>query len=261
MTANNTIAAKEQVAHHLTSTWLGDLPAALPECFQVSRCGLSVKDGFSPSKADFEHGVALTSSMLGVTKSLRSSFNLILGDMLRLLEVHYGQEESERIKGEYITDNGIDRDTLNQIQKVCEGFPAEEDRDHLTFTHLQLLLPKKHDYLKGEISKEDFQGWMETARDGEKTILNGEVVATRPLATAKLRAKMQEAAGKVPKVKATLSDPTHDADRLRLAEDTCKALLEIRDKLPARWSLVPPSVAQAVEAWEAHMDQKNQNLS
>lgn len=261
MTSNNTLAAKEQVAHHLTSTWLGDLPSALPSCFQSSREGLFVVEGETPTARDFEAAVSTMSAMVNMTIHLKSSFNFMLGDALRLSKQVLGEAEAQRIKEEFLLHNGRVEHTVDEVERVCEGFPCPEDRRGLEYTHLQLLLPKKNDCLKGEITEEEYQAWVDLARDGEKTILNGEVVATRPISCSKLRAKIQEASGKAPRVKAGFLDPTGDAAELKLARTVCESLKEIRDALPDRWTLIPPSVASAVSAWEAHVSEKIGNLS
>jgi hypothetical protein len=251
MTSNNIIAAKEEVAHELNRTWLSDLPTALPSCFRASRDGLSIVEGSVPTIQDFESGVSTMSALVEVAKKMKGSFNLMLGDALRLTAQFFGPEEAERLKGEYIQHNGRVEHTVDEIQRVCESFPAPEDRDGLDFTHLQLLLPQKK-----KLSEEEFVELVEWARDGEATVLNEEVVAKKPKTCSQLRTRIQEMSGKPANVSPVLRDPTHDAERLKLAEGVCRSLLEIRDTLPARWTLMPPAVAEGVEAWEKYLHQK-----
>jgi hypothetical protein len=251
MTSNNIIAAKEEVAHELNRTWLSDLPTALPPCFRASRDGLFIVEGSVPTIQDFESGVSTMSALVEVAKKMKGSFNLMLGDALRLTAQFFGPEEAERLKGEYIQHNGRVEHTVDEIQRVCESFPAPEDRDGLDFTHLQLLLPQKK-----KLSEEEFVELVEWARDGEATVLNEEVVAKKPKTCSQLRTRIQEMSGKPANVSPVLLDPTHDAERMKLAEGVCRSLLEIRDGLPARWTLIPPAVAEGVEAWEKYLNQK-----
>jgi hypothetical protein len=251
MTSNNIIAAKEEVAHHLNSTWISDLPTALPSCFRASRDGLSLVEGAVPTIQDFEAGVSTMSALVEVAKKMKGSFNLMLGDALRLAAQFFGPEEAERLKGEYIQHNGRVEHTVDEIQRVCESFPAPEDRDGLDFTHLQLLLPQKK-----KLSEDEFGELVEWARDGESTVLNEEVVAKKPRTCSQLRTRIQELSGKPANVSPVLRDPTHDAERLKLAEGVCRSLLEIRDALPARWALMPPVVAEGVQAWELYSKEK-----
>ncbi len=249
MTSNNIIAAKEEVAHHLNSTWLSDLPTALPPCFRASRDGLFIVEGSVPTIQDFEAGVSTMSALVEVAKKMKGSFNLMLGDLLRFAEKFYGAEEVERLKGEYIQHNGRVEHTVGEIKRVCDKFPEAEDRVGLDFTHLQLLMPQEH-----KLSEESFKELVEWTRDGEEVILNGVVVAKKPKPCSQLRTRIQEMSGKPANVSPVLRDPTHDAERLKLAEGVCRSLLEIRDTLPARWTLIPPAVAEGVEAWELHLN-------
>jgi hypothetical protein len=251
MTSNNIIAAKEEVAHHLNSTWLSDLPTALPPCFRASRDGLFIVEGSVPTIQDFEAGVSTMSALVEVAKKMKGSFNLMLGDALRLAAQFFGPEEAERLKGEYIQHNGRVEHTVDEIQRVCESFPAPEDRDGLDFTHLQLLLPQKK-----KLSEEEFGELVEWARDGEATVLNDEVVAKKPKPCSQLRTRIQELSGKAANVSPVLRDPTHDAERLKLAEGVCRSLLEIRDGLPARWAILPRSVVESFVEWELHVEPK-----
>lgn len=252
MNANNTLAAQEATARLISHQGIQDLRHALPSCFVPSPLGISVQEGHDPSVEDYSNGVAMMSSMVEMAGAIKGSFNLMLGDLLRLLRAQYGEDEAERVKGLYIASHGRAAHTVDQVEKVCCAFPDLEEREGLEFTHLQLLMPKKHEAQKGKIPEEEVQDWLEKARNGEKVLKDGEVVDTKSLSTSKLRLMLQEASGKAPRVAAELRDPTGDAERLRKAEAVCEALKELKQKLPTRWTLIPPEVVGEFEAWDAH---------
>lgn len=257
MHANNTLAAKEQVALLLKDTLLSqDLPKAIPNCFLLVPSALYVREGFSPTKEDFAQGIAMLSAMRETSGAISSSLNLMLGDAFRLAVVHLGQEEADRLKSDYLHDRGKAQKLVHQIERVCEAFPDPESRGNLEYTHLENLLPWKK-----RLDEEGFAELVEWAKDGESVSLGGVEVMKSPKPTAVLRARLQELSGRGANVRATLSDPTGDATELKLARTVCESLKEIRDSLPDRWFLIPPLVRQDVQAWEAHVNQKKENLS
>lgn len=257
MHSNNTLAAKEQVAVLLKDTWLvGDLPKTMPECFVTGHSGLSLREGFIPTKEDFEHGTSMLSAMLDTSGAIRSSLNLMLGDLFRMAEVHLGMEEADRLRSDYLHDRGRAQKLVHQIKRVCEAFPDPESRGNLEYTHLENLLPWKKRMDEGQ-----FEELVEWAKDGESVSLGGVGVMKMPKSCATLRTRLQELSGRGANVRATVSDPTGDAAELKLAREVCKSLREIRDTLQARWIIFPRKVVESFTEWEVYCDQRKENLS
>jgi hypothetical protein len=213
--------------------------------------GLSLREGFTPTKEDFEHGTSMLSAMLDTSGAIRSSLNLMLGDLFRMAEVHLGMEEADRLRSDYLHDRGRAQKLVHQIKRVCEAFPDPESRGNLEYTHLENLLPWKK-----RMDEDQFEELVEWAKDGEAVSLGGVGVMKMPKSCATLRTRLQELSGRGANVAPVLRDPTGDAAELKLARKVCEELVLIREKLPARWTLVPTIIQESVAAWEAHMAQR-----
>lgn len=235
------------IAQHNLSMWLGDSTQNLGDSLRATVTGLEVVG--VPSKDELVNSSSYFSSLIGRLPELATSFHYVLGDALLELEARYGTEAmddaiSERIKN-------VPTSRVLDIVRVCRTIPKP---DRLTtFTASEEV---SNHWRK--LSPEERREVIEFARDGEAVTIeneSGKTVEKRDRSCQEIRAFCNEKTGKVkpPNLNATLRDPTHDAERLRLAEEVCRQAAAFAVENPR---YVSSGLSESLSAWEAHMATK-----
>lgn len=229
----------------------------------LSKAVQRVEGGLSfvrpPTLDEAKNDLGVMFSVLGSLGKYKSALNYMLGDYLIQVRLTLGDEKAEEIIEQVISERSLDRDTIQQIERVCEVFKDKQKRLPV-YTAAQKLLP-----LVKHCSDEEFQQQVEWARDGEAVKVDGEVRAqeckTCSVIQDRVKEIIAEKTGKeyAPSVTATVKDPTSDSEGYKLARSVCEAVQEMILASADQQMLndaFDNQVAPAYRAWEQYTNKK-----
>lgn len=250
-----TTITKAKANVYLTQS-LNDIGGGLSDAFQRVEGGLKLVR--PPSIEEARNDLGLMFGVLGSLGKFKGQINYMIGDYLNLAASQLGADEVEEIVDQMADEREIKESTISVMRHVCNAFPPEKRLEK--YTAMQELYP-----LVKVLEPEDLEKEIEWARAGEATLVDGQVKERDCRTCGEIRERVcvlvEEKTGKPRRGpgKPTVTDPTGDAERLRLSEAVCSAVQEMimasgdQDALNQVFNgLVFP----AFRAWEQYTNKK-----